>query len=60
MLLKMRRVPQEAFFDTARPFGTPEGLFWHRIQQTPEKGEPTPASSDGGFSPHPKYALMTV
>ena len=37
-LLKMRRVPEEAFFDTECQFRTVGGGFWYRMLQS-QKGE---------------------
>ena len=37
-LLKTRRVPEEAFFDTERQFRTVGGGFWYRMLQS-QKGE---------------------
>ena len=39
MLLKMRRVPHEPFYGTARPFGTGEAPLRYRISQNDRKEE---------------------
>ena len=43
MLPKMRRVPQEPVFRTARIFRTVGGPFWYRISQMPERRKVLPA-----------------
>ena len=40
---KMRRVPQEPVFCTARIFRTVGGPFWYRISQMPERRKALPA-----------------
>ena len=47
--LKMRRVPQEAFFDTEYVFRTVGGCFWYRVPSKEQgKGPPETSSALAG------------